>query len=139
MIRVTPTISLPEDEVVLDFTRSSGPGGQHVNKTETAVELRFDVRRSVALPEGVRRRLLCLAGSRLDQDGVLHLSAQSHRSRQRNIEDAIERLCELVRRAAVPPRVRRPTRPTKASRERRLAGKRARAQAKDGRRPPTEP
>jgi ribosome-associated protein len=134
MIRVTHDLQLPDDEVRLEFTRSSGPGGQHVNKTETAVDLRFNVLASKALSEGVRRRLVALAGNRVDQDGDLLISAQSHRSRKRNIEEATERLCELIRRAAVPPRPRRPTRPTRASQERRLAGKKARADLKGRRR-----
>jgi len=134
MIRVTHTIQLSDDEVRLDFTRSSGPGGQHVNKTETAVDLRFNVQTSPALPEGVRRRLLALAGNRIDQTGDLLISAQSYRSRKRNIEEAIERLCDLIRRAATPPRPRRPTRPTRASRERRLATKRVRGDLKGQRR-----
>ena len=136
MSRVTPDISMPDDEVALSFTRSSGPGGQHVNKTETAVDMRFDIRSSQALPEGVRRRLLRLAGRRVDQEGVLIISAQSYRSRKRNIEEAIERLCDLIRQAAQPPRPRRPTRPTRASKERRLTGKKARGETKAGRRPP---
>ena len=130
MIRVTPSISLADDEINLAFTRASGPGGQHVNKTETAVELRFNIRTSAALPEPVRRRLLALAGSRVDQDGVLCLNAQRHRSQRRNIDDATERLCDLIRQAAVPPRPRRPTRPTKGSKERRLASKRERGETK---------
>jgi ribosome-associated protein len=133
MIRVTHTIQLPETEVRLVFTRSSGPGGQHVNTTDTAVDLRFNVPASTALPEGVRRRLLTLAGNRVDQDGDLLISAQSYRSRKRNIEEAIERLCELIRRAATPPRPRRPTKPTRASKERRMASKRARGETKRGR------
>jgi ribosome-associated protein len=134
MIRVTHTIELPEEEILLEFTRSSGPGGQHVNKTETAVDLRFAIPTSRALTDAVKRRLLKLAGNRVDQTGVLLISAQSYRSQRRNIDEAIERLCELIRRAAVPPRPRRPTRPTKASKERRLTGKKVRADTKRGRR-----
>lgn len=134
MIRVTPSISLPDDEIRLEFTRSSGPGGQHVNKTETAVDLRYNILGSKALQEGTRRRLLALAGNRVDQNGDLLISAQSYRSRKRNIEDAIERLCELIRRAAAPPRPRRPTRPTHASKVRRLDTKRARGETKRQRR-----
>jgi ribosome-associated protein len=133
MIRVTHAIELPDEEILLEFTRSSGPGGQHVNKTETAVDLRFNILTSRAITDAVRRRLLKLAGNRVDQNGVLLISAQSYRSQRRNIDEAIERLCELIRRAAVPPRPRRPTRPTKASKERRLAGKKVRADTKRGR------
>lgn len=136
MIRVTPTISLPDEEILLEFTRSSGPGGQHVNKTETAVDLRFNIATSRALTDAVRRRLLALAGNRVDQNGVLLISAQSYRSQRRNIDEAIERLCELIRRAAVPPRPRRPTRPTKASKERRLTAKKVRGDTKRGRQGP---
>jgi ribosome-associated protein len=136
MIRVTPTISLPDDEVLLEFTRSSGPGGQHVNKTETAVDLRFNIGTSSALTDAIRRRLLKLAGNRVDQHGVLLISAQSYRSQRRNIEEATERLCDLIRRAAVPPRPRRPTRPTKASKERRLTAKKVRGDTKRGRQGP---
>jgi ribosome-associated protein len=103
--------------------RAAGPGGQHVNKTSSAVQLRFDVRRSPSLPDDVRLRLERLAGQRLTNDGVLVLQAQGHRSQKRNREEALERLVELVREAARPPRPRKPTRPTRASKRRRLADK----------------
>lgn len=134
MVRVTPSIEVPESEIRLAFRRAPGPGGQHVNRTETAVELRFNVPRSEALPAPVRQRLLALAGSRVDRNGDLLITAASHRSRKRNIEDAVGRLCEWIRRAAVPPRPRRPTQPTRASRERRLDAKRLRGETKRGRR-----
>ncbi|AWU94016.1 alternative ribosome rescue aminoacyl-tRNA hydrolase ArfB [Azospirillum ramasamyi] len=131
MIRVTPRISLDESELQEEFVRASGPGGQHVNKTETAVQLRFDVRRSPNLPDAVRYRLERLAGSRLTQDGVLILVADRHRSQIRNREDARERLIDLIRDAAAPPPPpRRPTKPTKGSKERRLEGKAKRSEVK---------
>lgn len=131
MIRVNPRISLDESELQEEFVRASGPGGQHVNKTETAVQLRFDVRRSPNLPDPVRHRLERLAGSRLTQDGVLILVADRHRSQMRNREDARERLIDLIREAAAPPPPpRRPTKPTKGSKERRLEGKAKRSEVK---------
>lgn len=134
MIRVTPRISLDESELQEEFVRASGPGGQHVNKTESAVQLRFDVRRSPNLPDPVRYRLERLAGSRLTQDGVLILVADRHRSQIRNREDARERLIDLIRDAAAPPPPpRRPTKPTKGSKERRLEGKAKRSEVKQGR------
>jgi ribosome-associated protein len=124
MIEVTPAIALSESELAWKAVRASGPGGQHVNKTSTAVELRFDVRASPALPEPVRARLYRLAGSRLTQDGVLVLVAQEHRSQELNRQAALERLLELIRKAAEPPPPpRKKTRPTRASKERRLATK----------------
>jgi len=127
MIRVTAHISIDEREIEESFVRSSGPGGQNVNKLATAVQLRFDVRHSPSLPGEVGARLERLAGARLTRDGVLVIIAQRHRTQARNREDALERLIDLIRRAAVPPLKRRPTRPTKASRERRIESKKRRA------------
>lgn len=137
MIRVTDTIVLDEREIEEHFIRSSGPGGQNVNKLSTAVQLRFDVRRSPSLPEPVRRRLEMLSGRRLTQDGVLVITAQRHRTQERNREDARERLIALIQSAAEIPRPRRPTRPTKGSRIRRLETKTRRAGVKSLRARPT--
>jgi ribosome-associated protein len=126
MIRVTDHIALDESELVESFIRSSGPGGQNVNKLATAVQLRFDVRRSPALTDEVRARLERLAGRRLTREGVLVITAQSHRTQERNRADALERLLELIRAAAVRPVPRRATKPTKASRVRRLDSKKRR-------------
>ncbi|MGZ8364666.1 MAG: alternative ribosome rescue aminoacyl-tRNA hydrolase ArfB [Caulobacteraceae bacterium] len=124
MIEVTPWITLEDSEIAERFFRAGGPGGQNVNKVSTAVELRFDVRNSPSLPEGVRARLEKLAGSRLTNDGVLILVAQRFRAQERNREDALQRLIDLIRKAAEPPPPpRKKTRPTKASRERRLTAK----------------
>jgi len=131
MIEVTPQISLGEDEVSWKAVRASGPGGQHVNKTSTAVELRFDVRGSPSLPERVRARLYDLAGSRLTQEGVIVLVAQGSRSQEMNRQEAFDRLIELIRKAAEPPPPpRKKTRPTRAAKERRLAGKAKRGTVK---------
>ncbi len=130
MIRIAPRIILDEDELVETFVRASGPGGQNVNKLSTAVQLRFDVRRSPSLPDDVRERLERLAGRRLTNDGVIVISAQRFRTQERNREDARERLFELIREAAVRPIVRRPTRPTLASKTRRLEGKTRRSSVK---------
>ena len=130
MIRVTDHISIDEREIEESFVRSSGPGGQNVNKLATAVQLRFDVRGSPSLPAEVRARLERLAGTRMTRDGVLIIIAQRHRTQARNREDALERLVELVRRAAVAPRLRRPTRPTAAARKRRVEAKKHRAGVK---------
>ena len=130
MIRVTHTISIDDDELDEQFVRASGPGGQNVNKLSSAVQLRFDVRRSPNLPGEVRARLERLAGRRLTREGVLIISAQRHRTQERNRQDARERLIELIRRAAIAPIPRRATRPTAGSRERRLQSKKHRSSIK---------
>ena len=116
-------LTAAEGEITEKAARASGPGGQHVNKTSTAIELRFDVRTSPSVPEDVKVRLGMLAGSRLTQDGVLVLFAQEHRSQEMNRMAARERLVALLREAAIRPKTRRPTRPTLASKIRRLDGK----------------
>ena len=130
MIRVNARIELDEREIQEDFVRASGPGGQNVNKVSTAVQLRFDVARSPSLPEPVRARLIVLAGSRLTQDGVLILAAERYRSQRRNRDDALERLIELIREACEVDKPRQPTRPTLASKKRRLDSKQRRGETK---------
>jgi ribosome-associated protein len=126
MIRITDSIAIDESELEESFIRASGPGGQHVNKTESAVQLRFDARRSRSLPNEVALRLMKLAGSRLTQDGVIVITAQSERSQKRNREEALARLVELIQQAAVRPVPRRATKPTKASKQRRIDTKKRR-------------
>jgi ribosome-associated protein len=130
MIRITPEIALDEGEIEENYIRASGPGGQNVNKVTTAVQLRFDAKASPALNEALRHRLAVLAGRRMTKDGVVVITAERFRTRERNREDARARLVDLIRRAAIRPRARRATRPTTASRERRLAGKTVRARTK---------
>ena len=132
-ITITDAISLGEDELVESFVLASGPGGQNVNKVSSAVQLRFDVAHSPSLGDEVRARLSSLAGQRLTNDGVIVISARSHRSQERNRADARARLVELIRRAATPPKPRRPTKPTRASKERRLDSKIRRAKLKRNR------
>lgn len=131
VIEVTPAISLEDDEVQVRAVRASGPGGQHVNKVSTAIELRFDVRGSPSLTPYVQARLEKLAGSRLTLDGVLVLVAQSRRSQEMNRQEALDRLLELIRKAAEPPPPpRKKTKPTYASKLRRLDGKSRRGSVK---------
>jgi len=130
MIRVNAQIELDEREIQEDFVRASGPGGQNVNKVSTAVQLRFDVARSPSLPDPVRARLIALAGRRVTQDGVLIIEAERYRSQRRNRDDALERLIELIREACEVDKPRRPTRPTLASKKRRLDSKQRRGETK---------
>lgn len=129
-IQITSDLSIPENEIDMTFIRSAGPGGQNVNKVASAVQLRFNVAKSPSLPTDVRKRLKQLAGKRLTDDGVLVIIARRHRTQEQNRQDAIERLADLIRSATKAPKRRRKTKPTLASRERRLKKKRRRSEIK---------
>jgi ribosome-associated protein len=133
MLIVTPEVSIPDEEFEWKFIRSSGPGGQNVNKVASAVQLRFLLPRNVSLPVAARNRLRRMAGQRLLDDGSILLSARSERSQEQNRRDALERLAELIRAALIEPKIRKKTRPTRASKERRIESKKRRGTTKQGR------
>lgn len=135
MIPITANIAIDESEIQEEFVRSSGPGGQNVNKVASAVQLRFDVVNSATLPADVRRRLLQLAGNRVSKEGILTVTTSRHRSQRRNRQDALDQLVALIRQAAQKPKPRRKTKPTAASKRRRLEKKRQRSEIKRNRRP----
>ncbi len=130
MIEITPSLSIDENELQYDFIRSSGPGGQNVNKVATAVQLRFDAAHSLSLPEEVKARLATIAGSRLTGDGILIIEARQYRTQDQNRADALLRLIDLLRQAATPPKPRKKTRPSVAAKARRLDEKRKHSDVK---------
>src|SRR5215471_17286589 len=132
MLRISHALSIDENDIDIVFVRASGPGGQNVNKLATAAQLRLDTNR-ITLPDDARARLTRLAGQRMTKDGVIVIHAQRFRTQERNRDDAIERLVELFREASVRPKPRRATRPTFASKQRRLDGKKRRSDVKAGR------
>ena len=135
MIRVTDNIELDENELHLEFVRASGPGGQNVNKVSSAVQLRFNVSQSACLTPEIKERLIKVAGRKVTADGTLVIQARRFRSQEQNRVDAIERLVALIQKAAVPPKIRRKTKPSASARERRLKTKRQRSQIKQKRKP----
>lgn len=138
MIAIDDHLTLDEREISVTFIRASGPGGQNVNKVASAAQLRFDARNSPSLPDAVKSRLTRLAGKRLNNEGVVVITAQRFRSQERNREDALSRLVALIRRAAAAPKPRRKTRPSTAQREERLAAKARRGALKRRRATPTD-
>lgn len=129
MIEITPSLQIDERDLQIDYVRASGPGGQNVNKVATVAQLRFDVPRA-SLPEEVKARLIQLAGKRISREGILLIEAKRYRTQEQNREDALRRFVELVRKALIPPKRRKKTSPTQASREERLKEKKRRGEIK---------
>ena len=136
MIQITPAISIDESEIETSYVQASGPGGQNVNKVATAVQLRFDAAHSPSLPDDVRQRLIKLAGKRVNKDGILVIDARQYRTQERNKEDALQRLTDLIRKAAKKPKHRRKTKPSREAKMRRLEAKKQHSQIKRLRRRP---
>jgi ribosome-associated protein len=130
MLEITPTLTIDERELQMDFIRAAGPGGQNVNKVATAVQLRFDIANSPALASDIKGRLIQLAGKRVNADGVLMIEAKHFRTQEQNREDATQRLVELIRKALVKPKPRRKTKPSAASKEKRLKSKKVKGEVK---------
>jgi ribosome-associated protein len=137
MLEITPTLALEEEELSESFVRASGPGGQNVNKVATAVQLRFDLASNQSLSDDIKQRLGKLAGRRLTSEGILVIEARRFRTRERNRQDARDRLAELVRRALEPPKPRKKTRPSRRAKQSRLNDKKLRSKRKEGRRKPS--
>ena len=133
MLVVTPDVSIPDEEFEWKFIRSSGPGGQNVNKVASAVQLRFLLPLNTSLPTTAKNRLRRMAGQKLIDDGSILISARSERSQEQNRRDALERLAELIRAALIEPKIRKKTRPTLGSKERRIESKKRRGTTKQGR------
>jgi len=138
MIYINSALSLQNNEVTYDFIRASGPGGQNVNKVSTAVQLRFNVKNSSSINEAVKNRLIKIAGKRVSAEGILIIDARRHRSQSKNREDALNRLKELIIKSLAVPKRRRKTKPTLASKEKRLRDKKARSKIKQSRKPPED-
>ncbi len=132
-LQITPDVAIPDEEFEWKFIRSSGPGGQNVNKVATAVQLRFLLPRNTSLPVAARNRLRRIAGQKINDDGTILITARSERSQDQNKRDALERLADLIRTAMIEPKIRKKTRPTKASKERRIDTKKRRGDTKQGR------